>query len=171
MDLKKDSLKQSQKDKYEGWEKRMIQFCIKMYQAVQRFYSRRALTFREILLSSSMDREPMLIVSNGKDKDYDQYTKNIAFENWVFTTLPGNNPSTNWPLNLPEFYSRFHTLRPLALWSEPFDETYTFQEAASQFISRSLKNKEQKEDSLKLALLSLLDVTLSSGSYDRIVFY
>ena len=140
-----------------------------MYQSVQRFYSRKAITFREILLSSSMDREPMILLEPGNEKVYDQCMKDLAFENWIFTTLPANNPSANWPLSLPEFYGRFQNLRPLALWAEPFDESYNFQEAAYNYLIKSIESQTPNKDSIKLGLLSLLDVTLGSGSYERIV--
>jgi len=145
-----------------------------MHQSVQRFYYRRALTFREILLSASLDRNPMILLENSiNSRNYDLCMEEIALGTWIFPTLPGNNPATGWPESLDKFYSRLKSLRPLSLWAEPFDENYQFQQNAYDFITNLLvssKDKyEQNRENLKLALLSVFGITLNSGSFDRML--
>ena len=102
--------------------------------------------------------------------------EDISLKSWVFPTLPGTNPLLNWPAALPELNKRLKELKPLELWGEPFDEAYTFQTGAYQYIQQTLKtlkgassNLKQTTDDLCLALTTTLLLTLKSGSYDRLV--
>ncbi len=177
IELKKESFRKAKKSSYENWEKKISQFCISMHQSVQRYYYRKALTFREILLSSSLDRDPMYLL--GSNKSSDPSMEEIALGSWVFPTLPGTNPNTKWPLDLPKFHERVMALKPLTLWAEPFDESLNFQDAAYQFVTKQLEllrteanpdKQTQIREGLRMALMSTLQVMLNSGSYDRMVF-
>ncbi len=143
----------------------MADFCIKTHEASRAYYDRQATTFREIVLSGETDRNPVTLL--GRTNIFTGEMEDIAFGSWVFPTLPGTNPSTSWPLSLPELKDRLSALKPLALWSEPFDEQYRFQEAAYHFIT----NAESKtgSEAVRLALLTTLKMTLNSGSHERIV--
>lgn len=94
----------------------------------------------------------------------------IALQSWIFPTLPATNPAVNWPLSLHDLYLRVRDLKQLTLWKEPFDESFSFQDAANQFIDNSLKSSEDaKTHNLEEALVTLLNITLNSGSYERTV--
>ncbi len=186
IEVKKESFKKAKKSSYENWEKKISQLCISMHQSVEKYYYRRALTYRELLLSSQLDRNPTVLF--GDCRQCNNIMEEIAMNSWIFPSLPGTNPDTNWPFTLNELYTKVSHLRPLALWCEPFDENYNFQEAAYKFFKGTLERfgglssaqsgsvkaqdqeriKELKGDA-KLALLNIFGITVNSGSYERMV--
>jgi hypothetical protein len=140
-----------------------------MGRSTESFYSRKAASFLEIILSSDIGRDPSLLI--GKTNGTSPAVEEAVLIPWMFPTFPGTNPQTSWPERLPEFNKRLSELKPLALWTEPFDESFGFQEAAYEFLER-ISNESQKDiTQAQLAFLTLLNVTLYSASYDRIVLF
>lgn len=143
---------------------------MRMRHSVEAYYDRKALTFSEIALSSQTDRNPGKLV--GRSKLSNPLMEEIALGAWIFPTLPGTNPAAHWPQSLQELYQRLNSLKPLTLWTEPFDEQNVFQEAAYKFIDQSLSQNDEKGiQQARLAFLNTLIISLNSGSYDRIVSF
>jgi len=167
LDIKGDVLLKLKRENHEKWERRVIELCAQMKKSIESFYSRKAASFLEIILSSDLGRDPSLLI--GETNGTSPIVEEAVLVPWMFPTFPGTNPQVNWPERLPELSKRLNELKPLALWIEPFDESFEFQGAAYEFLERVF-NEPQKDIS-QLALLTLLNVTLYSGSYDRIVLF
>ncbi len=143
---------------------------------MEAYYDRKMATFLEIVISADMDRNPGMML--GRSSAVTPLMEEIALAPKIFQTLPGTNPAANWPEALEDLHKRVGELRPLALWAEPFDESYDFQQGAYRFIDRAAQQLAEKDpgkvaqakESIRLAVLTLLSVDLNSGSYDRIVF-
>jgi hypothetical protein len=174
IELKRESFHKAKKSSYENWEKKISQFCISMHRSLEHFYSRKALVCREIMRSCEEDRNPLLL--QDECKPFHKSMEEAALASWVFPTLPGTNPTEQWPFSLPDLSARLRDLKPLTLWMEPFDDSYAFQEAGYQYLRRASANirahpekASQMKDEMRLGLLSLLSIALNSGSYDRMV--
>ena len=172
LDIKRELFLKLRREGHEGWERKVAQFCAQMKQSAEGYYDRKAATFFEIALSSDMDRNPGSLL--GKTNGTTPLLEEIAFKPWIFPTLPGTNPALNWPDSLPELYRRVNELKPLSLWSEPFDESYSFQDAVYAFIQQAAekaKSDAAAKEHAKLAFLTALKVAMNSGSYDRMVYF
>ena len=141
-----------------------------MRQSMEAYYDRKMGTFLEIVLSADRDRNPAMML--GRTSGSSLLMEEIALAPKIFQTLPATNPTLNWPTALPGLYKRVNELRPLALWAEPFDESFTFQDSAYKFIEQAaeqVKQSPEKAEAFRLAYVTLLSMVLNSGSYDRIV--
>lgn len=173
LDIRRDVLLNLKRANREKWERRVTELCAQMWQSTELFYSRKAASFLEIVLSSDMGRDPSLLV--GRSNETLATVDEAVLVPWVFPTLPGTSPHIAWPDRLPELCRRLGELRPLALWTEPFDDAFEFQDAVCSFIlqisDHAQKDTGELKEQMQLALLVLLNVTLSSGSYDRVVCF
>jgi len=176
IDLKRENYFAAQRKRFECWQKQAKQFCTRLVKLTEDFDTRRANTFFELVLSISIDRDPTLLL--GKTNEINSVMEEIAHSSWIFPTLPGTNLTGNWIEKLPELYQRITKLKPLSLWLEPFDESFTFQKSLYQLLE-TLDGQATKfpdkllliRESARHAFSALVAITLNSGSYDRIVLF
>jgi hypothetical protein len=174
LDMNRENYSAAQRKRLECWQREAKEFCTRLGELAEDFDTRRASTFFEIILSTSMDRDPALLL--GKTGEMNSVMEEIAYSPWMFPMLPGTNLTGNWVEKLPELYKRIINLKPLTLWHEPFDESFAFQQSLYQLLERLAGQALKFPDKLlsvrepaKHAFLVLIAITLNSGSYDRIV--
>ena len=67
--------------------------------------------------------------------------ESVATAPWIFKTLPGTKPASQWPDSLEALSERLQHQDPAALWYEPFDWEDKFHAQAKEFIRNSIAKK------------------------------
>jgi hypothetical protein len=173
-DLKKESWQKIKKANHDRWELRIAQLCLEMQERMQAHPERVRIAFQEVAQSALVDRN--LLQSIGQTNITHESMKQIALGSWIFPTLPGTNPGENWPASLKELKERVLGLPMWALWGEPFDESYAFQEPAYRYLELTIakclqepSTRGERERWVRLAFETTLAIVVNSGSYDRMV--
>lgn len=103
--------------------------------------------------------------------------KELCLSPWVFQSLPGTKPATQWPNSLQALAERLDTLEPLALWNEPLDlinggpEFFSQASAFIQSHSSKLAVAPTPEliDQTSLSLTCHLQMAVHTGNHERIL--
>jgi len=152
------AIKQHSVNAWKGKANRMAQ---SVRSELAGYYGRVASTYYKILTDAAYAKFQPL--PRAEIKEFPEGLRDLTTRPFVFDTLPGTEPSTSWPYSLPELLARLQAMHPAALWLEPFDLTFTFQDKAFQFAKTCEEEQQALEAFKVLFLLSFL-----SGSGSRL---
>jgi hypothetical protein len=157
--FKKESFQKGKQEYYERWEKKVTEKIIKLIEAGETFYGRKGATYNSIMNSLLNSKD--LYIPECDLRVSSEAMEEVALSSYLFTTLPATNPSQQWPSNLLQLRDRWLTLKPAALWREPFDLNFKFHNDAIQFIYKTLKAHH------KLSHVLFFNSNLNKGSINE----
>ena len=90
-----------------------------MHRGIDSYYDRRTEVHNEIVHSALSRRDELW--PQADTNELTEEIKDMAIAPWIFQSLPGTKPATQWPNSLPSLAERLDKLEPCTLWNEPLD--------------------------------------------------
>jgi hypothetical protein len=90
-----------------------------MHRGIDAFYDRKMNVHNEIVNSCLSKRDeywPQPDIT-----EINEEIKEMTVAPWIFQSLPGTKPATQWPNSLESLAERLDQLEPCSLWNEPLD--------------------------------------------------